>query len=262
MELNQKYIYFASDFHLGTPDYTTSRNREDAIVEWMNSIRETAEEVFLIGDVFDFWFEYKTVIPKGFIRLQATIASFVDAGIPVHFFKGNHDMWMFHYFQNELGVQLHSHEYCFEKNGKSFYVAHGDGLGPGDYKYKFLKRVFRNPICQWAFARIHPNLGLSVANFFSRSSRKSGMAKDMVYNGKEQEWLYQFALKHQETNSTDYYIFGHRHLPLELKVGNATYLNTGEWLFAQTFARFNGEKLEMCSWKNGQTIAYDATRTN
>lgn len=262
MEPIQKYTYFASDFHLGAPNYAESRKREEAIVAWMNAVQDTAEEVFLIGDIFDFWFEYKTVIPKGFVRLQAKIAEFVDNGIAVHFFKGNHDMWMFHYFQKELGIQLHSNEYCFEKNGKSFYVAHGDGLGPGDYKYKFLKRVFRNAICQWAFARIHPNFGLSIANYFSRSSRKSGMSKDMIYNGKEQEWLYQFVTEHQKKNAVDYYVFGHRHLPLELSVGNACYINTGEWLYAQTFARFDGSTLELLCWKNDQIEVFDAKRSN
>lgn len=262
MDSTAKYTYFASDFHLGTPDVARSRERESVIIAWLDCIEKDAEEIFLIGDIFDFWFEYKTVIPKGFVRLQAKIAGLVDKGIPVHFFKGNHDMWMFHYFQEELGVQLHSDEYCFEKNGKQFYVAHGDGLGPGDYKYKFIKRVFRNPLCQWAFARIHPNFGISLANYFSRSSRKSGMAKDMIYAGKENEWLYQFAIEHQKTNPQDYYIFGHRHLPLELSIDEAVYLNTGEWLYAQTFARFDGKQLEMCTWKNGVTESYDAKRPN
>ena len=260
MTLHQKYTYFASDFHLGTPDIQSSRKRENEILAWLDYIEKDAEELFLIGDIFDFWFEYKTVIPKGYVRLQAKIAQFVEKGIPVHFFKGNHDMWMFHYFQEELGIQLHSDEYCFEKNGKRFFVAHGDGLGPGDYTYKFIKRVFRNPLCQWAFARFHPNFGLSLANYFSRSSRKSGESKDMVYRGKEQEWLYQFALSHHKTDPKDFYIFGHRHLPLELKIEEGTYINTGEWLYAQTFARFDGNQLELCRWVNGKMEAYDAKK--
>ncbi len=262
MTKTAKYTYFASDFHLGTPDLATSRQREKDILEWLDYIQKDAEEVYFIGDIFDFWFEYKTVIPKGFVRLQAKIASLVDQGIPVHFFKGNHDMWMFHYFQEELGVLLHSDEFCFEKNGKRFFVAHGDGLGPGDYRYKFIKRVFRNPLCQWAFARIHPNFGLSLANYFSRSSRKSGMSKDMIYSGKENEWLYHFALAHQKSNPQDFYIFGHRHLPLELTLEGAVYMNTGEWLYAQTFARFDGSQLELCTWKNGKIESFDAKRPN
>jgi UDP-2,3-diacylglucosamine hydrolase len=260
MPVTRKYTYFASDFHLGTPDVSSSRKRENEIIAWLDYIEKDAEELFLIGDIFDFWFEYKTVIPKGYVRLQAKIAQFVEKGIPVHFFKGNHDMWMFDYFQEELGIHLHSDEYCFEKNGKRFFVAHGDGLGPGDYKYKFIKRVFRNPLCQWAFARLHPNFGLSIANYFSRSSRKSGQSKDMVYAGKEQEWLYQFALSHHSSDPKDFYIFGHRHLPLELKIKDGTYINTGEWLYAQTFARFDGNELKLCRWDNGQMETYDAKR--
>jgi UDP-2,3-diacylglucosamine hydrolase len=262
MSHETKYTYFASDFHLGTPDSKTSREREKSLVQWLEHIEKDADEIFLIGDIFDFWFEYKTVIPKGFVRLQAKIAAIVDKGIPVHFFKGNHDMWMFHYFQEELGVQMHSDEYCFEKNGKRFFVAHGDGLGPGDYKYKFIKRVFRNPICQWAFARLHPNFGISLANYFSRSSRKSGMAKDMIYLGKENEWLYLFAKENQKNNPHDYYLFGHRHLPLCLDLGQSLYINTGEWLNAQTFARFDGENLALFEWKNGKIEPFDASKPN
>ena len=260
MTVEKKYTYFASDFHLGTPDSGSSRKRETEIIQWLTFIEKDAEELFLIGDIFDFWFEYKTVVPKGYVRLQAKIAQIVEKGIPVHFFKGNHDMWMFHYFQEELGIQLHSDEYCFEKNGKRFFVAHGDGLGPGDYKYKFIKRVFRNPICQWAFARLHPNFGISMANFFSRSSRKSGQSKDMIYAGKENEWLYHFSEQQQKTNPHDYYIFGHRHLPLELTINQGLYINTGEWLYAQTFARFDGNQLEMCRWENEKIVSYDAKR--
>ena len=257
-----KKVYFLSDFHLGAPNDTESRKREDRLVRFLQDARKDAGIIFIVGDIFDFWFEYKTVVPKGFVRLLGCLAQISDAGIPLHIFTGNHDLWMQDYFQKELGIKLHANEYCFEKKGKSFYVAHGDGLGPGDYKYKFLKRVFRNPLCQWAFARIHPNLGLSIANYFSTSSRKSGMSKDMIYNGKEQEWLYHFAKTHQETHPVDFYLFGHRHLPLEIAVGKATYINTGEWLYAQTFARFDGETLKLLQWKDGQIETYDAKRPN
>ena len=260
MSLSGKYHYFVSDLHLGAPNQAVSKMRERAFIAWLDHIAASAKAIYLMGDIFDFWFEYKTVIPKGYTRLFGKLAELSDKGIELHFFKGNHDMWMFHYFQEELGIQLHSDEYCFEKNGKRFFVAHGDGLGPGDYTYKFIKRVFRNPLCQWAFARLHPNFGLSIANYFSRSSRKSGESKDMVYAGNEQEWLYQFALSHHKTAPKDFYIFGHRHLPLELKIEDGTYINTGEWLYAQTFARFDGNRLELCRWGNGKMEAYDAKR--
>ena len=176
---NQKKIYFASDFHLGLPNFETSRQREDKIVRWLNIIKADAAEIFLVGDIFDFWFEYAKVVPKGFVRLQGAIAAITDAGIPVHFFKGNHDLWMFTYFQKELGVQLHSEPIEREFNGKRFFIGHGDGLGPGDYNYKLLKKVFTSKVCQWLFARIHPNLGIGLAHAWSQKSR-------LVHDKKEQ----------------------------------------------------------------------------
>ena len=164
---NQKKIYFASDFHLGLPNFEISRQREDKIVRWLNVIKADAAEIFLVGDIFDFWFEYAKVVPKGFVRLQVAIAALTDAGITVHFFKGNHDLWMFTYFQKELGVQLHSEPIEREFNGKRFFIGHGDGLGPGDYNYKLLKKVFTSKVCQWLFARIHPNLGIGLAHAWS-----------------------------------------------------------------------------------------------
>ena len=254
--------YFASDFHLGAPSKEQSNERERAIVRWLDYAATDATDIFLVGDVFDFWFEYAAVIPKGYSRFFGKLAELADRGIQLHFFYGNHDMWVKQYFTEEFGMKIYANPIQLTLYGKRIYLGHGDGLGPGDYKYKFIKRVFRNPLCQWAFARIHPNFGISLANYFSRSSRKSGMAKDMIYAGKDQEWLYHFAAEHQKTNPQDYYIFGHRHLPLELTIDQAVYLNTGEWLYAQTFARFDGQKLEMWTWKNGQIEAYDAKRPN
>ncbi|NCA21853.1 MAG: UDP-2,3-diacylglucosamine diphosphatase, partial [Crocinitomicaceae bacterium] len=165
MEENQKYTYFASDFHLGAPNDEKSRIREKRIVAWLNEIESSAKEIFLVGDVFDFWFEYKHAVPRGFTRLLGKISQLTDKGIPVHFFCGNHDMWMFDYFKNEIGVTIHNDEFRPTINGKKFYIAHGDGLGPGDKGYKFIKKVFRNRLCQWAFARLHPNFGIGIASY-------------------------------------------------------------------------------------------------
>ena len=160
----QKSIYFASDFHLGAPDYESSRIREDLIVSWLDEIADQAEEIFLVGDLFDFWFEYKKVIPKGFVRLQGKIAELTDRGIKVTVFTGNHDMWMFDYLPKELGVELYREPIRRDFAGKSFLIGHGDGLGPGDKSYKFLKKVFANPVSQWLFARLHPNFGMRIAD--------------------------------------------------------------------------------------------------
>jgi UDP-2,3-diacylglucosamine hydrolase len=241
-----KNIYFASDFHLGAPDYESSRKREELIVSWLNEIKEKCEELFLVGDLFDFWFEYKKAIPKGFVRLQGKIAEFTDAGIPVHVFTGNHDMWMFDYLPQELGIKLYREPILREFNGKKFLIGHGDGLGPGDHGYKFIKKVFANRLSQWLFARLHPNLGISMADYWSGKSRRANRAEDEKFLGEENEWLAIYCREYLKKEHIDFFIFGHRHLPLDLKVGeNSRYLNLGEWMNYQTYALFDGDKLEL-----------------
>tara|TARA_B100001057_G_scaffold495295_1_gene593953 strand:- start:651 stop:1409 length:759 start_codon:yes stop_codon:yes gene_type:complete len=243
-------IYFASDFHLGAPSYEASREREQRIVEWMDSIFPDCKELYLVGDLFDFWFEYKKAIPKGFVRLQGKIAQFSDAGISVHVFTGNHDMWMFDYLPQELGVELHRKPIRKTYNGKEFLIGHGDGLGPGDHGYKFIKKVFASPLAQWLFARLHPNFGISLADFWSGKSRAANQENDEKFLGEENEWLAIYCKEYLKKEHIDYFIFDHRHLPLDLKVGeNSRYLNLGEWINYQTYAVFDGEELKLEEWK-------------
>lgn len=239
-------IYFASDFHLGVPNHEQSLIREKKIVRWLDTIKTDAEEIFLVGDIFDFWFEYKTAVPKGFVRLLGKIAEITDSGIPVHVFTGNHDMWMFDYLEKEVGVKIYRAPIERTWNSKHLFIGHGDGLGPGDTKYKMLKAIFANKLCQWAFARIHPNLGIGIANFWSRRSRLANSKYDEVFHGEDKERLLTFCKEQETKNHFDYYIFGHRHLPLELKVNdNSTYFNLGEWVNYYTYVVFDGEKCEM-----------------
>ena len=252
MATTRDKIYFASDFHLGAPSYEASREREQRIVEWMDSIFPDCKELYLVGDLFDFWFEYKKAIPKGFIRLQGKIAQFSDAGISVHVFTGNHDMWMFDYLPQELGVELHRKPIRKTYNGKEFLIGHGDGLGPGDHGYKFIKKVFASPLAQWLFARLHPNFGISLADFWSGKSRAANQENDEKFLGEENEWLAIYCKEYLKKEHIDYFIFGHRHLPLDLKVGeNSRYLNLGEWINYQTYAVFDGEELKLEEWKEG-----------
>ena len=243
----RKNIYFASDFHLGAPNYEESRKREKLIVSWLDEIKNDAQEIYLVGDVFDFWFEYKSVIPKGFVRLQGKIAALTDSGIAIHWFIGNHDMWIFDYLPKELGITLHRDPLVKTFNGKKFLIGHGDGLGPGDYLYKLLKAIFLSKICQWAFARIHPNFGVGMAQSWSKKSRKSSGISDAIYHGDEKEHLVAFCNDYlQKDASISYFIFGHRHLPMEVKIGeNAKYVNLGEWLTHNTYAVFDGEELAL-----------------
>lgn len=245
-----KKIYFASDFHLGAPNEKVSRLREKEICAWMDSIREDCEELFLVGDIFDFWFEYKQAIPRGFVRLQAKIASFTDAGIPVHFFTGNHDMWIFDYIPSELGVKLYKQPIQRTFQGKKFYIGHGDGLGPGDHGYKFLKKFFASKICQWMFARFHPNFGIWLANYSSKSSRAATGDSDEKFLGEENEWLAIYSKEMEAKEHHDFYIFGHRHLPLEIDLNaHSRYVNLGDWIHYFTYGVFDGEKMELKKWE-------------
>jgi UDP-2,3-diacylglucosamine hydrolase len=241
----RSFIYFASDFHLGVPDYLSSRVREDRIVRWLDLIKSTAAEIYLMGDVFDFWFEYATVIPKGYIRLLGKLAELSDSGIKIVMFKGNHDMWMFDYFEKEIGIEIVPDELVLERNGKTFFLHHGDGLGPGDPGYKILKSFFRSRFCQWLFARIHPNLGIGIAKKWSSKSRLVNDQKDEFKN-EEQEWLVSYSKEILARRNFDYLIFGHRHLPLDIQVSeHSRYINLGEWINYNSYAVFDGKVLEL-----------------
>ena len=239
-----KKIFFASDFHLGVPSKEASRKREQLICEWLKEIKPQCAELFLVGDVFDFWFEYKHAIPKGFVRLQTAIADFTDSGIPVHYFTGNHDMWVFDYFENELGVKMHRNSIIREVNGYQMMIGHGDGLGPGDYGYKFIKKVFANKICQWAFARLHPNFGIGLGDFWSRRSRLATGNDDEVFMGNDKEFLVVYCEDILKKSKIDYFVFGHRHLMLDILLSNnaSRYINLGDWIRYQSYASFDGEE--------------------
>jgi UDP-2,3-diacylglucosamine hydrolase len=229
-------VYFASDFHLGAPNFEESLVREKKVVQWLEEARIDASEIFLVGDVFDFWFEYKRAVPRGFTRLLGKISEITDSGIPVHWFIGNHDMWIFDYLPQECGITLHLAPIVREWNGKKYFIGHGDGLGPGDNGYKILKKFFASNFCQWLFARLHPNFGIWLAQQSSGYSRSSTGESDKTFLGEENEWLAIFAKEQLQKEHFDYFIFGHRHLPMQIKVGeNSEYINIGDWLHHYTY---------------------------
>ena len=249
--MNAKKIYFASDFHLGVPTFEQSLEREKRVCRWLDSIKGDAAEIYLVGDIFDFWYEYRYTVPKGQVRLLGKIAEITDAGIPVHFFVGNHDLWMKDYFIEELGVSIYHEPITRTYNGKVFYIGHGDGLGPGDKGYKFLRKIFASPLCQWLFSRLHPNLAFYIAKRSSKRSRVITGDSDEKFLGAGNEWLYLFSKEYLQTHKVDYFIFGHRHLPLDLDVeGKARYVNLGEWIQYNTYAVFDGEKLSLLTFEN------------
>lgn len=241
---SNKKIFFASDFHLGVPNHEQSLEREKRIVRWLDSIQHEAHSIYLIGDIFDFWFEYKHAIPKGFIRLQGKLAELTDKGIPVIFFTGNHDMWMFDYFPKELNIPVYRDPIVVEINSKIFLIGHGDGLGHGDASYKILKKFFNSKICQWLFARIHPNLGIRIAHYWSRKSRISNVKREEKFQGEEKEFLLAYCKELEQKVHHDFYVFGHRHLPLDLRVAeNSRYINLGEWVHFNTYAEYDGKEV-------------------
>jgi len=242
--LNGKKIFFASDFHLGVPTYEESQAREKRIIDWLESVLPEAHSIYLLGDIFDFWFEYKHAIPKGFARLQGKLAAIRDAGIPIYFFTGNHDMWMFDYFPHEFGIPVYREPKLLEVGNQKLLIGHGDGLGPGDRTYKILKKIFASKICQWLFARIHPNLGIGIANLWSRKSRLGNMKREESFTDEKKEYLWVYCSAVEATVHHDFYVFGHRHLPLDLKIGDhSRYINLGEWVNFNTYAVYDGKDI-------------------
>lgn len=249
-----KHIYFLSDFHLGAPNPAASLQREKWIVQFLDEIKKTTAALFIVGDAFDFWYEYKKVVPRGYVRLLGKLAEFTDAGIPVHFFVGNHDMWMKDYLQTELGIPVYFEPKEFTFQNKQFYMGHGDGLGPGDAGYKALKKVFRNPVCQWLFGLVPPQIGIGLADYFSKKSRaKTGLTEE-VFLGEEREWLITYCKEVLTQKKVDFFIFGHRHLPIDFRLSTESrYINLGDWITYFTYAVFDGTNVELKSYRGQES---------
>ena len=235
-----KKIYFASDQHFGAPTPELSFPREKKFVAWLNEVKEDAEAIFLLGDLFDFWFEYKTVVPKGFVRVLGKLAEIKDSGIPIYFFIGNHDLWMNDYFEKELNIPVYREPQEFLINNKRFLIGHGDGLGPGDLGYKRMKKVFTFPLFKWMFKWLHPDLGVSLGHYMSVKNKLISGDEDAKYLGDDNEWLVQYCKEKLTEKHYDYFVFGHRHLPLDIKLQeNSTYINLGDWINYFTFGEFS-----------------------
>ena len=246
-------IYFASDFHLGIDADLTSSEREKKIVRWLQKVSEDAEAVYLVGDVFDYWFEYRHAIPKGYSRLLGQLAIMRDLGISLYFFTGNHDMWMFRYFKEELDIPIYRHPIRLTLKGKNFQIGHGDGLGPGDKGYKIIKRIFSHSWAQKVFSWLHPDWGLPLMKYFSAKSR-AYTGDESAFNP-DQEWLVRYCQEDVTSHDTDFYIFGHRHLTIDYTIPgtNTRYVNLGEWLFACSYAVWDGNELTLKFFESEHT---------
>ena len=243
---NNKKIYFTSDQHFGAPTPELSFPREQKFVAWLDEVKGDAEAIFLLGDLFDFWFEYKTVVPKGFIRVLGKLAEIRDSGIPIYFFVGNHDLWMADYFQKELNIPVFHDNQEFTFGDKTFLIGHGDGKGPGDLGYKRMKKIFTNPFFKWLFRWLHPDIGVRLAQYLSVKNKLISGDEDVTFLGEDKEWLILYSKRKLETKHYNYLVFGHRHLPMKLTVGeNAEYVNLGDWISYFTYGVFDGENFEI-----------------
>lgn len=249
-----KNVYFASDFHLGSLKGERGRQQETDIVSWLRSVEADAGCLFLVGDVFDYWFEYKYVVHKGAVRLLGQLARMTDAGIPLYYFTGNHDMWVRDYFEKELNAVVSRKPVSFSiaKGGNTarFLVGHGDGLGPGDHTYKQLKKLFESPFARGLFRQVHPDLATRLAFAWSKRSRAANDRKgEEAFKGEDKEWLFQYCLGIESADHYDYYVFGHRHLPLDLQVApGSRYINLGEWFSAGSrypYGKFDGNTMAL-----------------
>ncbi|MDR2928750.1 MAG: UDP-2,3-diacylglucosamine diphosphatase [Cytophagaceae bacterium] len=242
-----KKIYFASDVHLGAPTIENHREHEQRFVRWLHSVKDTAAAVYLLGDIFDFWYEYRQAVPKGFTRFLGTLCELTDAGIPVHFFTGNHDIWIFDYLPEETGIIVHKQPLVTELYGRRFFIAHGDGLTRYETSYNRLKAVFTNPAAQWLFRWLHPDIGIRFAASWSKQSRKSKTGDSQArFRGEENEWLILWAKEMLAKEYYDYFVFGHRHVALNMELNNKSRLvYLGDWVSLFTYGEWNGTNFEL-----------------
>ncbi|MDD4819605.1 MAG: UDP-2,3-diacylglucosamine diphosphatase [Flavobacteriales bacterium] len=242
-----KKVYFISDMHLGAGGYGRTMDKEHLLLSFLDEIKQDCATLLICGDMFDFWYEWKKVVPKGYVRLLGKLAEYTDKGIPVYFFAGNHDMWAGEYFVKHIGMVQYYDTAEFDISGKRFLVGHGDGLGPGDKKFKLMKWLFKNNVARWLFSHLlHPDIAIGIADYFSRRSRSATGTGDSIYMGDDKEWIYLFCKETEEKEHYDYYVFGHRHLLIDKKIGNdARYVNLGDWLTFYTYGVWNGQTFEI-----------------
>ncbi|HRH56292.1 MAG TPA: UDP-2,3-diacylglucosamine diphosphatase [Chitinophagales bacterium] len=252
LELNlqpNKKIYFISDMHLGAPNYSKSLEREQKLIRFLRFAEQDAQAIFLVGDTFDFWFEYQQVVPKGFVRFFAKLIDLKEKGIELFVFTGNHDLWLRDYLQQEVGAQIFHDKVELQSGNRIILVAHGDGLGPKDKKYKILKKIFTNPICQWLFRWLHPDIGIKIAQLWSRHSYTDPSIE--VFHGEDKEWLIQYCKRKLTEKQYDYFVMGHRHLPMEIKLNDkSVYINLGDWIVNSNYAVFDGNEMKLYKFEN------------
>lgn len=251
-----KNIYFLSDAHLGSRALRHTRQQERRLVRFLDDIKEKAEAVYLLGDMFDFWFEYRMVVPRGFTRFLGKLSELTDSGVEIHYFAGNHDLWTWDYLVEECGVILHREPMTLSLADKTFYIGHGDGLGDPDPRFRFIRSIFHSPLCQWLFRWVHPDLGMRFGLNWAKHSRLAhGEGGDPPYLGEDKEHLVLYAKDYLRSHpDVNYFLFGHRHIELDLMLSDqCRMVILGDWISQYTYAVFDGEHLYMENYVEGET---------
>ena len=241
-------IYFISDAHLGSRLVENPREHEKRLVDWLDSIKSDAKAIHLLGDIFDFWFEYKTVVPKGHVRFLGKLAELTDAGIEIHFFTGNHDLWTFGYLEKEIGLIVHREPCEVTLGDKRFFLAHGDGLMvDDDKKFKFIRKIFHSRFCQRLFRFVPPQIGQEFGFRWSMSNRKKMLSVENKFYGENKEYAVVFAKQHLETNpSIDFFVFGHRHILLDFQLPTRSrVVILGDFIDIFSYGVFDGKEFEL-----------------
>ena len=248
IDVNGKKVYFASDVHLGSPSHKNPLEIEKKFVNWLESIKNDAKEIYLVGDIFDFWFEYKKAIPRGFTRFISKLCDLNDAKIPVHFITGNHDIWIFDYLPSETGIIVHKKPIIVEIDGSKFFIAHGDGLTKNEKTYNIMKKIFHNRVAQWFFRWLHPDIGIKIAEIWSRQSRKSRSDNRVLVPEKER--LVDWAIEKLKKEYFDFFIFGHRHIEKDMKIKEKSrVIYLGDWVKIFSYGVWDGNNFELKYYK-------------
>lgn len=251
-----KNIYFISDAHLGSWAVDHRRMQERRLVRFLDNIKDKAAAVYMLGDMFDFWYEWKNVVPKGYTRFLGKVSELTDMGVEVHFFTGNHDIWAFDYLRRECGVVMHYEPLTVELYGKEFYLAHGDGMGDPDRKFKLIRSIFHNRTCQWLFSHLlHPDWAMSFGLNWAMHSRLKREGAEPPYMGEDKEHLVLYTKEYMKTHpNIDYYIYGHRHVELDLFLTAQTRMMIlGDWIGQFTYAQWDGKTLLLDNYIEGET---------
>ena len=252
-------VYFISDAHLGCRAIEHQRTQQRRLTRFLDQIKDKAEAVYMLGDMFDFWFEYRQVVPRGFTRFLGKVSELTDSGVEVHWFVGKHDMWMTDYLECECGVTIHREPCLVEIYGKEFYLSHGHhvDIAPGDWRTRLMFRMFESTFVRRMATLIHPDLFVDFGLNWARHSRMRHMAQgEEPYKGEHDERMVTFAKQYLATHpSVNYFLFGHRHIELDLMLTHeCRLLILGEWYSHFTYVSFDGSTLVMNDYIEGETV--------